>query len=121
MYSPPLLSDEEKHYSTWEYRQELLKQEIRTINADVVCFQEVSPQSFEQDFLFMKEELGYHGCEMFKRGRFRPATFWKTDKCTLVGSPVHKDRTLLTVFQLNNDNCAIIENFKQMEKIIKNL
>ena len=31
------------------------------------------------------------------------------------------DVILLFIFQLNNDNCAIIENFKQMEKIIKNL
>jgi len=104
MYNPATLSEHSssRDISSWEYRQELMKQKIRTINADVVCLQEVSPQSFEDDFLFMKEELGYYGCEMFKRGRFRPATFWKTDKCSLVGQPVHKDRTLLTVFEVKD-------------------
>ena len=44
-------------------------------------------------------DLGYGGQELFKRGRFRPATFWKTDRCELVAPSVHKDRTLLTVFR----------------------
>jgi len=62
--------------------------------------QEVSPDSFEEDFAFMKEVLGFDGVEMFKRGRFRPATFWKKSKCDLV-STMHKDRTLLTAFHLD--------------------
>lgn len=53
--------------SNWSYRQELLKERIRTINSDVVCVQEVSPLSFEDDFAFMKDELGYDGMEIFKR------------------------------------------------------
>jgi hypothetical protein len=64
----------------------------------VVCLQEVSPLSFDDDFAFM-EDLGYDGKEMFKKGRFRPATFWKTARCALVVPPVHKDRTLLTAFR----------------------
>jgi len=86
--------------SNWSYRQELLKERIRTINSDVVCVQEVSPLSFEDDFAFMKDELGYDGMEIFKRGRFRPATFWRSKKCELVAPPTHKDRTLLTTFRL---------------------
>jgi endonuclease/exonuclease/phosphatase family metal-dependent hydrolase len=66
-------------------------------DADVVCLQEVSPLSFDDDFAFMTEELGYTGKEMFKRGRFRPATFWK--RCELAVPAVHKDRTLLTAFR----------------------
>lgn len=54
--------------------------------------------SFDDDFSFM-EELGYDGKEMFKKGRFRPATFWKSSRCDLVSPPVHKDRTLLTAFR----------------------
>ena len=68
------------------------------IDADVVCLQEVAPASFEQDFEFM-EQLGYDGVELFRKGRFRPATFWKTSKCQLVNA-VHKDRTLLTAFSV---------------------
>ena len=58
----------------------------------------------------MKDDLGYDGVELFKKGRFRPATFWKKSRCDLVSPPVHKDRTLLTAFQLqkssdtNNNN-----------------
>jgi mRNA deadenylase 3'-5' endonuclease subunit Ccr4 len=69
--------------------------------ADVVCLQEVSPVSFDEDFAFM-QELGYDGKEMFKKGRFRPATFWKSAQCELVSPPVHKDRTLLTAFRINS-------------------
>lgn len=64
----------------------------------MVCLQEVSEVSFEEDFAFM-EEIGYDGKELFKKGRFRPATFWKTSVCELQAPPVHKDRTLLTAFR----------------------
>ena len=75
------------------------RERIGLIDADVVCLQEVSPLSFENDFAFM-DELGYDAKEMFKKGRFRPATFWKTDRVELVTPPMHKDRTLLTSFKL---------------------
>ena len=80
-------------------------------DADVVCLQEVAPASFEDDFRFM-EDLGYDGVEMFKKGRFRPATFWKTSSLELTSPPVHKDRTLLTSFRRkvdaedNDDNAS---------------
>lgn len=72
---------------------------LTVADADVVCLQEVSPLSFDSDFAFM-DELGYDGKEMFKKGRFRPATFWKSSRCELVSPPVHKDRTLLTAFRV---------------------
>lgn len=98
MYSP--FGD--KKISSWEYRRALLKQKIGAINADVVCLQEVAPDSFVQDFAFMKE-LGYDEQVLFKKGRFRPATFYKSSRCKLAADPVHKDRTLLTAFTLNSD------------------
>jgi mRNA deadenylase 3'-5' endonuclease subunit Ccr4 len=70
-------------------------------DADVVCLQEVAPESFLDDFAFMSD-LGYDH-EMFKKGRFRPATFWKASKLDLATGPVHKDRTLLTAFRLKMD------------------
>jgi mRNA deadenylase 3'-5' endonuclease subunit Ccr4 len=36
---------------------------LSPIDADIVCLQEVSPVSFEDDFAFMAE-LGYDGKEM---------------------------------------------------------
>jgi len=115
MYLPPL-SPEEQYISTWEYRRSLLQERISLVDADVVCFQEVSPLSFEQDFSFMSENLGYDGVELFRKGRFRPATFWKTSRVELVSPAQHKDRTMLTTFRLTTtptptDNDSSSENW----------
>jgi mRNA deadenylase 3'-5' endonuclease subunit Ccr4 len=99
MYMPPL-PEELQYQSSWDYRRDLLKNRIQLVNADVVCLQEVSPKSFAQDFVEFMQELGYDGVELFKKGRFRPATFWKTSQCELVAPAVHKDRCLLTSFRL---------------------
>jgi endonuclease/exonuclease/phosphatase family metal-dependent hydrolase len=99
MYLPPLGIDREI-VATWDYRKSLLRERIGLIDADVVCLQEVSPLSFETDFAFMNDDLGYDGVELFKKGRFCPATFWKKDRVTLAVPPQHKDRTLLTSFRL---------------------
>ena len=103
MYIPPLHPDK-KDFSSWEHRKSLLQQRIGLVDADVVCLQEVSPLSFEQDFAFMTDELGYEGVELFRKGRFRPATFWKKDRVELATSAQHKDRTLLTSFRLLDDD-----------------
>jgi hypothetical protein len=91
--------------STWEYRRNLLQERIGLIHADVVCLQEVAPDTFEQDFGFMTTELGYDGVVLYqKKGRFRPATFWKTSVCHLASPAVHKDRSIITAFQLVHNN-----------------
>jgi len=103
--------------SSWDFRRELLQERIGTINADVVCLQEVSPDSFAQDFAFM-QELGYDENAMFKRGRFRPATFWKTTDCRLISPPVHKDRSLITAFErltIKTDDDDTTDEQKQQE------
>jgi mRNA deadenylase 3'-5' endonuclease subunit Ccr4 len=66
MYLPPL-SPEEECISTWEYRKSLLQDRIGLVDADIVCFQEVSPLTFEEDFGFMSEILGYDGVELFRK------------------------------------------------------
>ena len=113
MYMPPL-PKELQYQSSWEYRKDLLRKRIELMNPDVVCLQEVSPKSFEQDFDFMAS-LGYDGSELFNRGRFRPATFWKTSECQLVepGGTAHKDRTLLTAFSLNEHRRKKAENLPE--------
>lgn len=103
MYLPPL-SPEDEVISTWQHRQSLLRGRIGLIDADIVCFQEVSPLSFEQDFAFMTEDLGYDGVELFRKGRFRPATFWKKDRVELVTPAQHKDRTMLTTFRIIDEH-----------------
>jgi mRNA deadenylase 3'-5' endonuclease subunit Ccr4 len=97
MYLPPL-TEENQHISSWEYRRDLIQQRIASVDADIVCIQEVSPLSFDTDFAFMNE-LGYDGKEMYKKGRFRPATFYKRSRFELVVPAIHKDRTLLTIFR----------------------
>ncbi|KAL7537248.1 hypothetical protein ACHAWF_005711 [Thalassiosira exigua] len=102
MYLPPLGPDD-TDVSTWEHRKGLLRERIGLVDADVVCLQEVSPLSFEEDFAFMSDDLGYDGVEMFRKGRFRPATFWRKDRVKLAQPSQHKDRTLLTSFRLVDD------------------
>jgi len=55
------------------------------VDADVVCIQEISPDSFEDDFAFMKDDLGYDGVELFKKGRFRLIMY--IDTSILTGCP----------------------------------
>ena len=98
--------------SSWDYRRDLLKDRIGLIDADVVCLQEVSPESFEQDFHFM-QDLGYDEMVMYKKGRFRPATFWKSSECHLAQAPVHKDRSLITVFNTCSKNTKDGEEQKE--------
>ena len=97
MYHPPL-DTSTKHVGEWEHRSEIIRKRLELINADVVCLQEVSPKSFEEDFAFMAD-LDYDGVELFRKGRFRPATFWRKSVVDLAAPPVHKDRTLLTTFR----------------------
>lgn len=84
--------------TSWEVRKSLLQREISTTNCDVVCFQEVSADSFDSDFSFMRD-LGYDQSEMYKRGRFRPATFWKSARVEAVAAPMHRDRVLVIPFR----------------------
>eukprot|EP00662_Eupelagonemidae_sp_cell21_P008160 gene8160-57667_t len=60
----------------WVYKYEsaLIAEQVRAADADIVCFQETAPESFESDFEFMRG-LGYGPGVIAKRGRFRPATF----------------------------------------------
>lgn len=98
MYDPSILKDNPS-ISEWKYRQSLLMERLERVDADIICLQEVCPESFEEDFDFLRA-LGYTKCEMFRKGRFRPATFWKPARVELQMEPVHKDRTLLTAFRL---------------------
>eukprot|EP00980_Cylindrotheca_fusiformis_P015830 scaffold4637_cov128-Cylindrotheca_fusiformis.AAC.1 len=105
----PPLPKELQYQSSWDYRQSLLKKRIELVNADIVCLQEVSPDTFATDFEFMSD-LGYDGVELFKKGRFRPATFWKTSKCELSLPAVHKDRCLLTAFRSSSQSSEETEH-----------
>ena len=110
-FHPPLDATT-RHIGDWQYRSEMIRKRLELIDADIVCLQEVSPKSFEQDFAFMNE-LGYDGVELFRKGRFRPSTFWRKSVVDLAAPPVHKDRTLLTTFRHvpANDDEEEAQNF----------
>ena len=44
--------------------------------SDIVCLQEVSELSFDEDFSFLVA-AGYEALMHNKKGRMRPATFWR--------------------------------------------
>ena len=99
MYSPRTFSNAEAHrVSNWNERQLLIKDIVKSTNSDIVCFQEASCETFASDFAFMLE-LGYDCNELYKKGRFRPATFWRGDRLELFGSSIHRDRCLITPFK----------------------
>lgn len=79
--------------SAWPAREALFRRYFEEADADVICIQEASGESFESDFAFMKD-LGYE-CELHQKYRLRSATFWKRDKLQLVEA-FHKDRVLIT-------------------------
>ena len=67
--------------TTWDHRQQLLRERVVGSGADIVCLQECSPQSFESDWAWLADE-GYD-CALLAKGRMRPATFWKRERWAL--------------------------------------
>ena len=82
----------------WECRRSLLARDIGAADCDIVCLQEVCADSFDTDFSFM-EDLGYDSSELYRKGRFRPATFWKSNRVCATSAAIHRDRCLILAFQ----------------------
>ena len=87
---------------TWAYRSQLAKTNILGSGggADIVCVQETSADSFDDDFAFMKD-AGYDHV-LHTKFRFRTATFFRRDKLELRAEK-HGDRTLTTLLALKDD------------------
>ncbi|CAM9774404.1 unnamed protein product, partial [Sphacelaria rigidula] len=85
-----------EEHRTWPYRQALMKDYLLKMDADIVCIQEASAETFDADFGFMKE-AGYDSV-LHSKFRFRSATFFKTSKLELACEK-HKDRVLITGFR----------------------
>lgn len=76
---------------TWEYRKELILQEIMGCGSDVICLQEVEDERYHDTFLPSLQKEGYEGA-FFPKTRSRTmstdekkrvdgcATFWKASK-----------------------------------------
>lgn len=87
----------------WPHRHALLKAQLLSSRADIICIQEASAASFEQDFAFLIE-AGYDLC-LHDKYTFRNATFWRRDRLSLVQAR-HKDRTLLTTLKQHATSTA---------------
>lgn len=82
----------------WSHRKALLHEQLLSAQADIICLQEASEPTFEEDFAALRE-AGYD-CVLHKKYRFRNATFWHRERFTLT-SEHHKDRTLVTTLRHN--------------------
>jgi len=89
---------EQGSHTPWPARQALMKSQFQQALTDIICLQEVSDLSFEGDFGFLSAEFGYQGLMHEKKGRMRPATFWKKDLWQLAGA-LHKDRILVVALR----------------------
>ena len=95
----------------WPHRHQLIKDRLLHSDADIICIQEASGDTFDEDFAFLKE-AGYDHC-LHNKFRFRCATFFKKNKFALK-EVAHKDRNLVTALQtadgkhlLNVVNCHL--------------
>ena len=96
----------------WRHRVELLRNQIALAgNPEVLCFQECSPESFDADFAFLKEE-GYDYF-LHPKGRFRCATFWKRECVSLLAPPVAKDRFIVTMLRFGTKRITVINHHLQ--------
>ncbi|CAB1098528.1 unnamed protein product [Ectocarpus sp. CCAP 1310/34] len=82
-----------EEHRVWPFRKALMREYLLSKDADIVCVQEASAETFETDFDFMKD-AGYDHV-LHTKFRFRSATFFKTSRLELA-SEKHKDRVLVT-------------------------
>ncbi|CAI6361461.1 unnamed protein product [Macrosiphum euphorbiae] len=92
----------------WDYRRQLLLNEIKQFNADIICFQEV--QESHLNWFFKKlSDLGYNGVYK-KRTRFHCdgcAIYYRNDKFTLK-EKVTVEYNQPGVNVLDRDNVGIV-------------
>lgn len=69
----------------WEYRKELIKQQILEMKSDVICLQEVETQSFEDYWLPLLTEQGYRGLfhAKYRARRMNERDAKKVDGCAM--------------------------------------
>lgn len=70
--------------SEWPARQMLLKRQIQEVAADIVCLQEVSDLSFEEDFGFMASDLKYESL-LHEKKRTNATSNFLEEGCVATG------------------------------------
>ncbi|XP_009870804.1 PREDICTED: protein angel homolog 2 isoform X2 [Apaloderma vittatum] len=93
----------------WTYRFPNILQEIKQLNADVLCLQEVQEDHYRKEIKSSLESLGYH-CEYKMRTGRKPdgcAICFKTSKFSLISSnPVEFFRRDIPL--LDRDNVGLV-------------
>lgn len=82
-------------HRAWPHRQRQLAQILLAQRPDIVCLQEMCPDSFEDDTRFLRE-AGYDSL-LHKKFHLRVATFWRPERF-VYHSAHHLDRVLATTF-----------------------
>lgn len=77
----------------WPHRREGLARVLLSDRTDIICLQEMCPDSFERDTEFLRE-AGYD-CLLHRKFQLRVATFWLRDRASLTHAE-HLDRVLVT-------------------------
>ncbi|NWR75770.1 ANGE2 protein, partial [Centropus unirufus] len=98
-----------KHLLIWAYRFPNILQEIKQLDADVLCLQEVQDDHYRTEIKSSLESLGYH-CEYKMRTGRKPdgcAICFKTSKFSLISSnPVEFFRRDIPL--LDRDNVGLV-------------
>lgn len=96
-------------YLQWNIRKELLLSELKRLNPDILCLQEVNEEHFGDFFLPQLHRLGYSGFYKKRTGQRKDgcATFFKREKfdCQLI-YPV--EYLMPEVPLLDRDNVALV-------------
>ena len=91
-----------KTKKNWPHRKELTKQYIRKLNADILTLQEINPNSFDEDFCFMRE-LGYDGImEDSKNKWMRCAIYFRRSKIALIQADHKAYKCVVAQLQVQN-------------------
>ncbi|KAK3097801.1 hypothetical protein FSP39_013307 [Pinctada imbricata] len=84
-------------YLALDYRHEKLMKEMKFLNADIVCMQEVGPSYFESKLLPAMREIGYEGIMMKRTDDYYDegeASFYKTSRFTPIQTQTYSLKQL---------------------------
>ncbi|CAK9297072.1 unnamed protein product [Gordionus sp. m RMFG-2023] len=114
-----LYTECQDEYLKWEYRQKNLLAEIKELNCDIFCFQEIQADHYINFYYPEMTKLGYEGV-FKKRTRSKRdgcATFYKSDVLALEsarGVEFYRPRQGCSL--LDRDNVALILNLRLKHK-----
>lgn len=83
----------------WQCRGQRMREYVLGLQADVICLQEVRPDTFEQDFQFLREAAYEMRMEKSNNIYMRCAIAWRSDKLRLVEEHKKTQRALIVTLE----------------------